>query len=99
MSRVSRFFSESQCILTRTEIDCIITCIIIKNEFDLGCIVACCCRTTVQCRREVLVDCFIMSIIASHKRKWLWKQERFYMSVPTGTIRLMKQLGLVAVES
>ena len=29
----------------------------------------CCCRITAQCYREVLVDCFTMSIIALHKRK------------------------------
>jgi len=40
----------------------ILLIIITENEFDLSTLLHCFCRTTIQCYREVLVDCFIVFI-------------------------------------
>jgi len=54
----------------------------------------CCCWNTVQCYREVLVDCFIMPIT---QEETIVKTGKFQVSART--IRLMKQLGLAAAYS
>ena len=54
----------------------------------------CCCRTTIQCYCDVLVDCFIVSITQG---KMTVNTVKF--QVPIGMIRSMKQLRLASVES